>query len=142
MKGSFAYTLFQDEPPGTFEDGYVFVNAPTIDGETEPSETGYWHCDIKDGDKLSWSEKVRSLFGLPEGTPPVRDWAVSRYTEPSKSTLERVRTYALGRKLGFILDSAIKVEGGGHRWIRLLAVPIISKRTGRVVALHGLKRPL
>ena len=142
MKGSFAYRLFQEEPLGTFEDGYVFVNAPAVDGNEEETGAGYWHCDIKGGEKLTWSDKVYALFGLSVGTPIVRDWAVTRYTEPSKSTLERVRTFALRRKLGFILDSAIKVEGGGHRWIRLMAVPIVSKRTGRVVGLHGLKRPL
>ena len=72
------------------------------------------------------------MFGLPAGTPVVRDWAVERYTEPSKTILERVRMYALRRKLGFILDAAIRAEGGGSRWIRVLAIPILAKK---VVAL-------
>ena len=142
MQGSFVYTLFHEEPLGAFEDGYVFVLAPDIDGAGQEPGAGYWHCDVVRNDKLTWSDKVYALFGLPSGAPVVRDWAVAQYIEPSKSTLERVRTYALRRKLGFILDSAIKIEGGGHRWIRVLAVPILSKRNGQVVGLHGLKRPL
>ena len=142
MKDSFVYSLFQEQPLGAFEDGFVFVIAPDLVGAEEDPRLGYWHCDIAHDDKLTWSEKVYALFGLPDGTPVVRDWAVARYTEPSKSTLERVRGYALRRKLGFILDAAIHREEGGHRWIRVLAVPILAKSSGRVVGVHGLKRPL
>lgn len=142
MQDSFAYKLFQEEPLGTFEDGYVFVIAPDLAGAEQDSGVGYWRCDIAQDEKLTWSEKVYALFGLPSGTPVVREWAVERYTEPSKSTLERVRSYALSRKLGFILDAAIRREEGGHRWIRVLAVPIVAKASGRVVGVHGLKRPL
>ena len=142
MQDSFVYRLFHEEPLGTFEDGYVFVIAPDLAGADQDAHAGYWHCDIAHDDKLTWSEKVYALFGLPDGTPVVRDWAVERYTEPSKTILERVRTYALSRKLGFILDAAIRREEGGHRWIRVLAVPIMAKSSGRVVGIHGLKRPL
>jgi hypothetical protein len=142
MKGAFVYSLFNEDPVGTFADGHVFVNAPDVAGAEQDPRDGYWRCDIACDDRLTWSEKVHTLFGLPAGVPVARDWAVARYTEPSKTTLERVRMYALQRKLGFILDAAIKPEGGGHRWIRVLAVPILSKRSGRVVGLHGLKRPL
>jgi PAS domain-containing protein len=142
MKGSFTYRLFQEEPVGTFADGHVFVNAPDVVGVEQDSRAGYWRCDIAHDDRLTWSEKVYELFGLPAGTPVMRDWAVACYTEPSKTVLERVRTYALSRKLGFILDAAIRLKGGGHRWIRVLAVPILAKGSGRVVGLHGLKRPL
>ena len=142
MKGSFVYSLFEGQPLGTFEEGYVFTIAPDIEAESERPDGGYWRCDIDEGDRLTWSKAVYSLFGMPPGSPVKRDWAVTRYTEPSRSTLERVRNYALNRKLGFILDSAIRAEAGGHRWIRVLAVPIVSKRTGKVVGLHGLTRPL
>ena len=142
MKDSFVNALFQEEPLGTFEDGYVFVIAPDLAGAERDPRAGYWHCDIAHDDRLTWTEKVYALFGLPVGTPVKRDWAVARYAEPSKTTLERVRTYALRRKLGFILDAAIHGEEGSHRWIRVLAVPILAKRSGRVVGVHGLKRAL
>lgn len=142
MKGSFVYSLFQEEPPGTFVDGHVFVIPPDVTGREQDPRAGYWRCDISHDDQLTWSEKVCSLFGLPAGSPVTRDWAVARYAEPSKAILERVRNYALNRKLGFILDAAIHPEGESKRWIRVLAVPILAKRSGRVVGLHGLKRPL
>lgn len=142
MKDSFVNALFHEEPLGTFEDGYVFVIAPDLTGAERDPGAGYWRCDIAHGDRLTWTEKVYAMFGLPAGTPVKRDWAVARYAEPSRTTLERVRTYALRRKLGFILDAAILGEGGSHRWIRVLAVPILAKRSGRVVGVHGLKRPL
>jgi hypothetical protein len=142
MKGSFAYSLFQEEPAGTFADGHIFMNAPDLDAAEQDSGAGYWRCDIAHDDRLTWTDKVYELFGLPAGTPVMRDWAVARYTEPSKTALEHVRSYALSRKLGFILDAAIGTEGGGTRWIRVLAVPILAKRSGRVVGMHGLKRPL
>jgi hypothetical protein len=142
MKGTYVYSLFQEEPVGTFADGHIFVNAPDlVDAEQDPL-AGYWRCDIAHDEKLSWSEKVYSLFGLPAGTPVTRDWAVARYTKPSRTALERVRNYALSRKMGFILDAAIRPEGGSSRWIRVLAIPIFAKQSGRVVGVHGLKRPL
>ena len=142
MKDSFINALFHEEPLGTFADGHVFVNAPDLAGAEQDPRAGYWRCDIVRNNQLAWSDKVLELFGLPGGTPVMRDWAVGRYADPSRIILERVRTYAISRKLGFLLDAAICPEGGGKRWIRVMAVPILAKRSGRVVGLHGLKRPL
>ena len=142
MKGSYINRLFHEEPAGAFAHGHVFINAPDLVSAEQDPDAGYWHCDIAHDDKLTWSEKVRELFGLPGGSQVMREWAVARYAEPSRSALATVRTYALSRKLGFILDAAISPEGGGNRWIRVLAVPIIAKGNGRVVGLHGLKRLL
>jgi len=141
MKGSFVNSLFYDEPAGTFSDGHIFIIAPEITSDQPDPEIGYWHCDIAHDDRLTWSEKVYELFGLPNGALVDRDWAVTRYSELSKSALERVRNYALSRKFGFIIDAEISPEQAGeNRWIRVLAVPILSR--GRVAAVHGLKRAL
>ena len=136
----FANVLFYEDPPGSFAEGHIFVSKPDLTAGQQDPRGGYWHCDIRHHDKLTWSEKVYELFGLPKGTPVERDWAVSRYVGLSRTALEKVRTYALRRKYGFILDAAIKTEGAEDRWIRILAYPIVSR--GRVVALHGLKRGL
>jgi hypothetical protein len=142
MKGAYIYSLFHEEPAGAFADGHIFVNAPDlVDAEQDP-RAGYWRCDIAHHERLTWSKKVYSLFGLPAGTPVTRDWAVARYTQPSRAALERVRNYALSRKLGFILDAAIHPEGGDRRWIRVMAIPILAKPSARVVGVHGLKRLL
>lgn len=137
-KGSFVTSLFHDEPAGTFSDGHIFAIAPDINSDPSDPEIGYWHCDIAHHDRLTWSERVYELFGIPNGAPVDRDWAVARYSEPSKNALTRVRTYAISRKLGFILDAEITPDAAGSQWIRVLAVPIVKR--GKVVAVHGLKR--
>lgn len=140
MSGSFVDALFNDEPTGTFSHGHIFISAPDLTDAQEDAETGYWRCDIADSNRLTWSEKVYELFGMPAGARIERDWAVSRYSEESRRALERVRTYALNRGFGFILDAAITSQSASDRWIRVLAVPILAD--GRVVGLHGLKRAL
>jgi hypothetical protein len=140
MTVPFANSLFDDEPAGTFTQGHVFMNAPELANASQDPDIGYWRCDITDDDRLTWTDKVYELFGLPHGAPVERDWAVEQYSEPSRDALKKVRNYALGRKFGFILDAAIKVEEAEERWIRVLAYPIVAR--GRVVGLHGLKRAL
>lgn len=140
MKGSFVKGLFYGEPAETFSRGHIFLRAPDLTNAPRDPALGYWHCSIADHDRLTWSEKVYRLFGLPKGAPIERGWAVARYSEHSRSALNDVRTYALDRKLGFILDAEIRPEGGVSRWIRVLAVPIVANN--RVVGLHGLKRAL
>ena len=126
---------------GTFREGYVFRAGLNVKGaRQDQSDWGYWACDIADQNRLAWSDKVYDLFGLPVEAPLDRDWAVGRYNAQSQSTLQRVREYALRHALGFILDAEIEPEGGGRRWIRVLAVPV--SENGRIVRLHGLKRAL
>jgi hypothetical protein len=137
---TFVNAMFNEEPSGTFSDGYVFRTAPDLTSLKQHPDNGYWHCDIADHGNLTWSEKVYELFGLATGTPIAREWAVARYSEHSRSALEHVRTFGLNRDLGFILDAEILPEGAASRWIRVLAIPILAD--GRVVGLHGVKRAL
>lgn len=134
-------TLFLSEPAGHFALGHVF-NA--VDGFAGPAEAtdgvGYWRCDIADGNRLTWSKEVYQLFDIPIGSQVERDQAVARYTDHSKSVLERLRAFAINHKCGFILDAAIAAGSTGNQWIRLIAFPILE--SGRVVGLQGLKRAL
>ena len=140
MDNSFIGALFFDEPPGTFSEGYVFTAPPDLSAVEQESDIGHWSCDLADHDRLTWSDKVYELFGLPVGTPIDRDSAMSHYSDGSRDVLERVRNYALRCKFGFMLDAAIEPEEGGIRSIRVLAVPILDGN--RVVRLEGLKRAL
>lgn len=106
----------------------------------DQADWGHWSCSIEDHDRLTWSAKVYDLFGLPVDADVSRDWAVARYAAASRSTLGRVREFALRHACGFILDAEIAPEGAGRRWIRVLALPLF--RGGRIVRLHGLKRAL
>ncbi len=140
VNGSFVSAMFYEEPAGTFAEGYVFRSEPDLASLQQDRDNGYWHCDIADRDRLTWSEKTYELFGLPSGTSVEREWAVARYTEISRNSLERVRHFGLNRKFGFILDAEMEPQGGPSRWIRVLALPILAD--GRPVGLHGVKRAL
>ena len=140
MNGWFVNKLFNEEPTGTFATGYVFTCQPDLSSARPDPANGYWHCNLANQNKLNWSERVYELFGRPAGVPILREWAVGRYTKPSKAALESVRKYALSRHFGFILDAKIRPEGALTRSIRVLAIPILENN--RVVALHGVKRAL
>jgi hypothetical protein len=139
-QGSFINSLFYDEPAGTFSHGHILVSEPDLDSAQQDPGVGYWRCDIGRHERLTWSDKVYELFGLAPGATIERDWAIARYSGDSRAALDNVRTYAVGRGYGFILDARIAPDGAADRWIRVLAAPIRAR--GRVVGLHGLKRAL
>ena len=133
--------LFLSEPAGRFALGHVFSGGKDLVEPTSSNEgIGHWRCDIADDNKLTWSNEVYELFGIPAGTQIDRDDAVAHYSEQSKSVLERLRAFAINRRCGFILDALISADGGNNQWIRLIAFPILN--AGRVVGLQGLKRAL
>jgi hypothetical protein len=135
--------LFFTEPAGRFALGHVIRSGQevaTADEILACNDTGHWRCDINDHNRLTWSDKVYELFGMPVGTQVERDQAVARYCEHSKGVLERLRAFAINRKCGFILDAAIHPNEKDNRWIRVLAVPILEN--DRVVGLQGLNRAL
>jgi hypothetical protein len=139
--GPFAEALFRQEGTRFLQEGYVFKPHPNLRGSREDrSDWGYWACDLKDHDRLTWSEQVYDLFGLPVGAHVDRDWAVTRYAAQSRSALQRVRDFALRHACGFVLDAEIEPEGANSRWIRVLALPEF--QDGLIVRLHGLKRML
>jgi len=139
--GLLADALLRAGRVGTFRDGYVFRPGAAVNGaRQEQADWGYWACDIADRNRLAWSDKVYELFGLTAGVPVDRDWAVGRYVAHSRSTLQRVREFALHHAVGFMLDAEIEPQGERRRWIRVLAVPV--SEDGRIARLHGLKRAL
>jgi hypothetical protein len=134
--------LFLDEPAGRFALGHVF-RLP-LDGESVDSlasdDIGHWSCDIADGDRLTWSDKVYELFGIPVGTAVDREQALQCYSDQSRDVLERLRPFAIGHRFGFILDAALGQTKDSFRWIRILAIPVVERDL--VVGLRGLKRTL
>jgi len=137
------HQLFFAEPAGRFAFGHVFRSAEVFWAPAEIAErrdTGSWRCDLTDHDRLTWSDTVYELFGLPVGEFVPRELAVARYSEQSKAVLERLRRFAIKNRCGFILDAAIKPDGLDNQWIRIVTIPIVEG--GKVVGLHGLKRSL
>ena len=62
MEGSLVSELFYGEPPGAFSQGHIFARAPELDSARADPAIAYWHCDIADHDRLTWSEKVYETF--------------------------------------------------------------------------------
>lgn len=139
---SVVQAAFFQEPAGCFALGQILMS-PALELDFEryagADDVGFWQCDLINHDALTWSDKVYEIFGFPHGSQIPREEAVARYLDHSRGVLERVRSFAVKRKCGFILDAAINPDGV-TRWIRILAAPIIEN--GRVIGLRGLKRVL
>lgn len=103
------------------------VNAPV----------GRWSCDLQDN-RLTWSDAVYDLFGLPRGASVARADAVGRYAEGSRAAMERLRSYAIKHRRGFTLDAEIMPFNAGRRWMRLVCLPVCDAND--VVRLEGLKQ--
>lgn len=137
------HRIFVSERPGQFAFGYAFWPKQEIvlDGvELSGREIGYWRCDLMHDNRLTWSDKVYQLFGLPIGSDVARGEAVRCYSDGSRVVLERLRSFSITNQCGFILDARISYDGTAPRSVRILSAPIL--RDGRVVAIHGLKRAI
>ena len=99
---------------------------------------GQWECDLTDNDRLSWSDEVYDIFGIPRGTAVARAEAVALYAEGSRAVMEKLRAYAIKHRRGFTLDAEIRPAQGARRWMRLVAAPVCEGR--RVLRLQGLKQ--
>ena len=97
---------------------------------------GTWHCDLA-GDRLTWSDAVYDLFGLPRGVRVARHDAVALYAERSRAAMERLRHHAIRHRRGFTIDVELRPATGGPRWMRLMAAPVCSGAA--VTALEGVK---
>lgn len=98
--------------------------------------SGCWECNLADN-SLTWSGGIYDIFGLPRGSSVSRNEAVSFYSEESRASLEKLRSYAIREGRGFTLDVQIRPAVGGTRWVRIIAAPIC--QDGKTVRLHGLK---
>ena len=102
-----------------------------------PARLGQWECDLTDDDRLSWSDEVYDIFGIPRGVAVARHEAVALYTEGSRAAMEKLRAYAIRHRRGFTLDVEIKPARALRRWMRLIAAPVCAGDD--VVRLQGLK---
>ncbi|MEE7457917.1 GGDEF domain-containing protein [Methylorubrum populi] len=98
---------------------------------------GMWTCSLPD-ERLTWSDGVYDLFGLPSGTAVERADALALYTDASRRELTALRDRALAEAGGFRLDAEIRPASGGPRWIRITAT--VKSRHGRPLRLYGLKQ--
>jgi hypothetical protein len=135
--------MFLSGPPGKFAFGYVFLPKDDVvpgGDELAADGIGYWRCDIAQGDRLTWSDRVYELFGLPVGGEVDRSHVVGHYSAASKAVLERLRGFSIRHECGFMLDAIMARGARGAPRMRVPSVPILSG--DGVVGLHGLKSAL
>jgi PAS domain-containing protein len=104
-----------------------------------PGSIGRWECDLS-RNRLTWSDEVYEIFGVPPGDRVSRDEAVTFYCEHSRAVMEGLRSYAIRHNRGFMVDAEIRPGHGQRRWMRLIATP--ESENGVVVRLRGLKQIL
>jgi PAS domain-containing protein len=125
-----------------FELGYLLncaatdVVKPAEVGQLGLHHAGCWECNLTD-QSLVWSGGVYDIFGLPRGVIISREEAVAFYSEHSRSTMERLRSYAIRHNRGFTIDVELRPAVGRSRWMRLIGAPVYSGN--RPVRLHGVK---
>jgi hypothetical protein len=145
MKSSEPLELFHSWPLSErarqFELGTV-VDIPTIWAGQVGDKLArhgmcWWECELSDN-RLTWSDGVYDIFGVPRGASLMRDDLAGQYVERSRAAMERLRAYAITHKRGFTLDAQIRAVGGECRWMRLIAASVSS--CDKVVGLSGLKQ--
>ena len=107
----------------------------TILTETEAlAKIGGWELDIKTS-RLTWSDEIFRIHGLPIGAPPDYDTAVSFYPEPGRSTLiERVRR-AIQYGERYDIEVPFINAQGDPLTVRAIGVP--AYRDGAIVSIRG-----
>jgi diguanylate cyclase (GGDEF)-like protein/PAS domain S-box-containing protein len=112
---------------------------PLLDRAMASAKVGAWSCTIPD-ERLSWTEGVYNLFGLPAGTPVDRQDIVDMYAEESREAMDRLRSKAIAQGGTFTLDAQIKAADGARRWMRLTGEMV--RQAGQAPCLHGLKQDI
>jgi hypothetical protein len=131
------------EQRGHFELGSIIEPAPGALADFAArqvlglSRSGWWECDLADN-SLVWTAGVYEIFGLPQGAAVSRSEAVALYSEQSRGAMEKLRSYAIAHRRGFVLDARVRpASGGPDRWMRLIGCPDVED--GRTARLYGLK---
>lgn len=102
-----------------------------------PGLFGAWECLLPQA-RLSWTEGVYDLFGLPRGFTLRRDDTLALYEESSRREMDALRSKAISTGKGFTLDCRIRSATGEKRWMRLLVG--VGYENGRPSRIFGSKQ--
>lgn len=103
------------------------------------SGVGAWEYDLR-YHRLSWTEGVYALFGLPSGIPVERENIADMYEAESRRQMEALRAHLLRHGGAFTLDALICAADGQSRWMRLNAA--LALEEGEPVRLFGTKQDI
>ncbi len=130
------FELGQLHGPGTLDAVADVADLAAIERSVR-FQPGWWECDLVDNNRLSWSNEVYDIFGLPRGAAVTRAETVALYEDGSRTAMEKLRAYAIRHRRGFTLDVEIRPATASPRWMRLIAAPVCID--DRIVKLQGLK---
>lgn len=100
---------------------------------------GAQECRLADT-RLSWTDGIYDLFGLPRGSAIHRPSIVDLYYDDSRAEMERLRGRLIASGQGFSMDARIRTAAGAERWMRLSAA--VTHEHGRPVRIHGAKQDI
>jgi len=103
------------------------------------STVSAWRCDLRDN-RLTWSDGVFDLFGLPRDIDLVRENTLGCYEEESREAMEALRGYAIRHRRGFTLDARLVQRGDHEKWMRLTTS--VALEQGRPRWLYGTKQDI
>lgn len=95
-------------------------NPAQIVNSLDRAGIGVFACDLRT-ERLAWTPSVYDIFGVTPRPDIRRGEIVELYDRESLEALERVRSRAIERASGFMLDARITRPDGATRWIQIVA---------------------
>ena len=99
------------------------------------TQTAGWAVDLRDG-RLSWTDEVFDILGVPRGETPPLSSAAELYLEPGRSQLVAAIERCAEEGVPFDLESEIRTPGGRPMWVRVVAEPE-RDASGAIVRVAG-----
>ncbi|BBN82547.1 hypothetical protein PA25_25320 [Pseudoalteromonas sp. A25] len=81
------------------------------------SDTGGWEYDIV-AQKLTWSDEVYDIYGLPIDTPLTPEVAISFYDGEDQAHIQRVFSDALESGLPYSVELKLVAANGEKKWVK------------------------
>jgi diguanylate cyclase (GGDEF)-like protein/PAS domain S-box-containing protein len=95
---------------------------------------GSWEVDLRD-DRLSWSDEVCAIFGLPEGTVPRKGDGLRHYAPEFRAQAQAL--FEACAQHGTPFDEELQIIAQGRPiWVRSIA-QAVRDEDGTVVRVHG-----
>jgi diguanylate cyclase (GGDEF)-like protein len=108
-----------------------------VERASATARIGIWSCTLPD-EKLSWTDGVYDIFGLPRGTPITRGLTLGLYKPDSARKMQQLRAEAIATLGDFNVDAEIVTPAGEERWMRITAT--VDGVDGRPRLIFGMKQ--
>ncbi|MCU0759659.1 MAG: PAS domain S-box protein [Steroidobacteraceae bacterium] len=111
------------------------ISLELLDRAGEAARVGAFIHHLEQPGGPRWSDRLFDILGVPRGTPPSTELAVSRHPPAVRSVLREaiVRMEQVGEPLE--IELPLLPQAGSASWVRIYAVPTM--RDGRCVEISG-----